>query len=107
MKIEAATLSHVLGLLAAIGRAASIAEAERIPVWVERRRPAKNRMRSQMDSYSFKLVTLGGEYLEFQFERQETAPDRDGVFYLFKLNDLVKNWRSFSLCQCKELEARG
>jgi hypothetical protein len=44
-----------------------------------------------MDSYSFKLVTLGGEYLEFQFERQETAPDRDGVFYLFKLTDLAKD----------------
>lgn len=44
-----------------------------------------------MDSYSLKLATMGGEFLEFLFQRQEIAADRDGALYLFKLTDLMKH----------------
>jgi hypothetical protein len=44
-----------------------------------------------MDNNPVKLVTLGGECFEVLFQRQATAQDSDGVFYLFKLTDLVKN----------------
>jgi len=43
-----------------------------------------------MDENPVKLVTLGGECFEVLFQRQEIAADSDGVFYLFKLTDLVK-----------------
>jgi len=44
-----------------------------------------------VDNRPIKLVTLGGECFDSAFQRESVATDRDGVFYLFKLTDLVKN----------------
>lgn len=38
-----------------------------------------------------KLVTLGGECFEAEFERNERAADRDGIYYFFRLKDLTGN----------------
>ncbi len=39
------------------------------------------------------LVTIGGEFFEVEFTRKEIAPDRDGVYYLFRLRDLLGRGR--------------
>jgi predicted nucleotide-binding protein len=38
-----------------------------------------------------KLVTLGGQCFEAEFEREERAADRDGIYYFFRLKDLTGN----------------
>ncbi len=43
-----------------------------------------------MANESEKLVTLGGECFEAAFQSKEIVSNRDGVFYLFRLKDLVK-----------------
>jgi hypothetical protein len=37
-----------------------------------------------------KLVTLGGECFDAEFERDQRVPDRDGDYYLYRLMDLTK-----------------
>jgi predicted nucleotide-binding protein len=39
---------------------------------------------------SIKVVTLSGECFQLVFEREETAQEHSGAYYLFKLDDLAK-----------------
>lgn len=40
-----------------------------------------------MDGEGLKVVTKGGECFDAAFQRKQVPPDRDGVLYLFHLND--------------------
>lgn len=44
-----------------------------------------------MDGEIVKLVTKGGECFDAAFQRKQVPPDRDGVLYLFHLNDCRNN----------------
>ena len=49
-----------------------------------------------MDGEGLKLVTKGGECFDAAFRRKQVLPDRDGVLYLFHLND-CRNGRGMRL----------
>jgi hypothetical protein len=53
--------------------------------------PLRGRRGNLEEGNSVQVVTLTGECFRATFKRTEVASDRDGVYYLFDIEDLIKN----------------